>query len=147
MLHEKVYQPGRCILVRLEHGADLWESIRELVEVHGINSGTVQGLGAVSKAVYAFYHAETRQYETLEKHEDLEILNCNGNISLKDGKPFPHLHAIFSDQAGHCFGGHLLPGTVLFAGEFSIQELLGEPMERGPADPETGLPLWVPKGK
>ena len=38
-------------------------------------------------------------------------------------------------------GGHLQKGTVVFAGEFVIEEILGPKLVRD-YDPETDLPLW-----
>ena len=38
-------------------------------------------------------------------------------------------------------GGHLQKGTVVFAGEFVIEEILGPKLQRE-HDSETDLPLW-----
>ena len=52
-----------------------------------------------------------------------------------------HAHVTLSDEQGNAFGGHLAPGTVIFACEFVIQELAGDALTRG-FDEQTGLPLW-----
>ncbi len=44
----------------------------------------------------------------------------------------------------HCYGGHLMPGTIIFAAEYWIQELTGEAIHRED-DPQTGLMLWPDK--
>ena len=71
----------------------------------------------------------------------LEIISCTGNISLKEGVPFVHAHAVLSDEQGKTIGGHLFSETPVFAGEFYIQELTGSPFSRK-HDEETGLMLW-----
>lgn len=71
---------------------------------------------------------------------DLEILSCSGNISLKEGRPFPHLHAVMGDKRLRAFGGHLFASKV-FAAEVFLREVGGPPLARLP-DPETGLALW-----
>jgi uncharacterized protein len=63
-----------------------------------------------------------------------------GNISLKDGEPFVHAHAVLSDDEGKVRGGHLLGGTI-FAAEVHVTELLGETLARR-LDNVTGLSLW-----
>jgi predicted DNA-binding protein with PD1-like motif len=72
----------------------------------------------------------------------MEIVSLYGNISLKDGKPFAHVHVVLSDAKGNGRGGHLLPGrTPVFACELIIEEFDGEPPVRL-NDENTGLALW-----
>lgn len=52
-----------------------------------------------------------------------------------------HAHIVLSDSKGRTFGGHLLPGTVVFAGEVFMLELPGIKLERE-YDQETGLNLF-----
>jgi predicted DNA-binding protein with PD1-like motif len=66
-----------------------------------------------------------------------------GNISLKDGEPFAHIHVSLGGPDGKLYGGHLVEGEV-FVAEVFIQELLGEPLERKPQD--NGLSLWDAEG-
>ena len=64
-----------------------------------------------------------------------------GNVSRRDGATAVHLHATLADHDGVCVGGHVAAGCVVFACELFIQELVGEPLQRG-FDEATGLPLW-----
>ena len=52
-----------------------------------------------------------------------------------------HAHATLAGHDGACVGGHVVPGCRIFACELILQELVGEPLERG-YDEVTGLPLW-----
>ena len=71
----------------------------------------------------------------------MEIISCFGNATLRDGKPFVHVHVVLSDCEGKTFSGHLLPGTTLFACEVFIDEFEGEALDRS-YDELTGLHLW-----
>ena len=62
-------------------------------------------------------------------------------MSLKDGKPFLHLHAVLGDTKLRAWGGHLFHGSRIFAAEALLLRLQGQPLERRP-DPVTGLALW-----
>ncbi len=64
-----------------------------------------------------------------------------GNISLKDNEIMVHAHVVLADFEGKAYGGHLMPGTKIFAAEFHIQEYVGAELTRV-KDKETGLPLW-----
>lgn len=138
----KEIKRGRVFIGRLNHGADLLEELTDICNTQGITLGRLEVLGAVQKARVGYYNQETREYEFSALDRPLEILKLTGNISLKDGDPIIHAHITLADETGRAFGGHLAPGTVLFAGEYVIEQYEGERLERG-FDEETDLPLWT----
>ncbi len=137
----KKAKPGEIIIGRLNHGDDLLEEITGICRSEDIRLGRVEALGAVQKARLGYYDQGMREYRffTLDTH--LEITKLVGNISIKDGDPFVHAHITLADEAGNAFGGHLAPGTVVFACEFVIQSFEGPPLVRD-FDEVTGLALW-----
>ena len=135
------YPENQAHLCRLPHDGDVLEEINKICADHGITAGTLTVIGAVKKVRLGFYHQDRKEYEILDFDEPLEIVSCAGNISLKDGKPFAHLHVALSDARGALIGGHLMPGTVIFAAEACIQKFHGAAPARE-FDPTTGLPLW-----
>lgn len=137
----KSYNVKRTYLGQLPNGSDLLESLTELVQKQNIRVGRIQGIGATTHAVVAFYDQNTKKYNPLEFKGQMEILNLNGNISIRDGKPFVHVHILLGDPDGKVFGGHLLPGTTLFACEVFIEEFEGEELVRS-YEEKTGLHLW-----
>jgi len=126
---------------KLKHGADLLEELTGICKEKNIHVGRVEAIGAVQKAVIGYYHQDKREYEYLNFDKHLEILNLTGNISIKDGSPMVHAHVTLADAEGKAFGGHLAPGTIIFACECVIEAFEGLILERG-FDEETGLPLW-----
>jgi predicted DNA-binding protein with PD1-like motif len=122
-------------------GADLYESVSRICIEEDIKIGKITALGAVTKAAVAYYDQEKKEYKTITFDKHLEILNCTGNVSLKDGRPFVHMHATFADGKGSVLGGHLTAGTLVFACEATIEELEGKALDRKP-DEKTGLNLW-----
>ena len=126
---------------RLEHGADLLEELTAICKEKDITLGKVEALGAVQKARLGFYNQDAKEYSFFEIDKNLEITNLTGNISLRDGESMVHAHITLSDSDGKAFGGHLAPGTIVFACEFIITVLDGPQLLRG-MDEQTGLPLW-----
>lgn len=135
------YRVKRTIMGQLPFGADLLESLTELVRKEKIRLGRIAALGATTHAVVAFYDQNTKTYNPLEFSGGMEILNLTGNVSIRDGKPFVHIHILLGDAAGKVIGGQVLPGTKLFACEVTIDELEGEELVRE-KDERTGLFLW-----
>jgi uncharacterized protein len=137
----KEVTPKQIFMGKLSHNSDLLEEITKICSDNNIKLGRVEALGAVKKARLGFYNQDKREYAFTEIDKPLEITKLVGNISLKDGKPIVHAHITLSDERDDAFGGHLAPGTIVFACELIIQSFDGAEFSRG-FDKETGLPLW-----
>lgn len=136
------FQVTKILAGSLGLGEDLFESVERYAREHHLTQAWVQALGAVSHLSFYFYDQDAQRYEQRHIPEKLEILNCTGNVSLKDGKPFPHLHLTCAGHDGKAVGGHLTPGTKVFACEILFFVLQGpEPLQRQ-FDVKTGLHLW-----
>jgi len=131
----------RRFMGRFPYGKDLLEEINKVIASENIRSGEIRIIGAVSKAVFGYYDVQSKNYIYISKDEHMEILNATGNISVKDGKPFAHVHITLADKNGNAFGGHLMEGTIIFAAEFVITDYGDNNLERF-YDETTGLQLW-----
>lgn len=134
------FKQGRIIFARLDNGEDIISQFTSLAEENAIQTGALSAIGALSSAGLAYYDQFTHKYGEIALDEPVELASCFGNISLKDGRPFVHAHAVLSDRMGRTWGGHLTSGSI-FAAELYLQELSGLPMKRVP-DSITGLNLW-----
>jgi predicted DNA-binding protein with PD1-like motif len=134
-------RPGRNFIGRLPHGKDLIKSITSFCRHEQIQTATFSLIGAVLSVTLGAYDQKQQVYVSDQKTAPLEIVACEGNISLKDGEPFVHAHAVLAEEDGTTFGGHLFSETIVFAGEIQLQEWRGAPLERV-YDPQTGLMLW-----
>ena len=135
------YRSKRTFIGQLPYGADLHEGLTQIVQRENITCGRIQAIGATTHAVVAYYDQNTKKYNPLEFAGGMEILSLNGNISVRDGKPFVHVHILLGDPQGRVFGGHVLPGTKLFACEVFIEGFEGPELVRV-YDELTGLHLW-----
>ncbi len=141
----KKVTPRKVFMGKLSYGADLLEELTDVCRRENVHLGRVEALGAVQKVRLGFYNQQTREYQFFELDQPLEITKLVGNVSVKDGKPMVHAHVTLADEAGKAFGGHLAPGTIVFACEFILQAFEGPVFERG-FDEQTGLPLWTMSG-
>ena len=136
---------GEKIMGRLGFGCDLLEELNRVATERGIKLGRIEALGAVQKARIGYYDQNARVYQFVEIDKAMEIVQLIGNISLKDGEPFVHAHITLADEKGNAYGGHLSPGTIVFACEFILEVFEGPSLNRG-FDQQTGLPLWSMSG-
>jgi predicted DNA-binding protein with PD1-like motif len=137
----KQVRPTEVFMGKLRHGADLLEEITDISQKYGIRLGRIEAFGAVKKARLGFYNQGSREYQSFDLDRPLEITKLIGNISLKDNHPMVHAHLTLADEDGSAYGGHLMPGTIIFACEIILQAFEGPGFERR-LDNETGLPLW-----
>ncbi len=136
------YQPGPVHLLRVPTGRDLLGYLEDFVTDNNIETAWLSYLGAVQSAALRYYDQDEREYCDFHIHQHLEVLSGTGNVSLLDGKPFIHTHAVFADAAGRAFGGHVNHGCEVWALEAKIEEFPGDaPVRR--FDDETGLSLWT----
>lgn len=135
------FEAGRHLLAKLPYGSDLIPTLEEFSISEKIQTAIFSMIGAVSCVTLGYYDQKLQVYVTTKKKEPLEIAHCTGNITIKDGKPAIHVHAVLSNQEGRVYAGHIFSKTTIFAGEIYIQPLLGAPLERV-YDENTGLFLW-----
>ena len=135
------FKLGRRLLGRLPHGKDLITSIEDFCIASDIQTATFSVIGAVSSATIGVYDQKQHVYVTFTENAAMEIVNCIGNVSLKDKTPVIKSHIVLADEHGKIMGGRLFSETILFTGEIDLQEMTGEPLERV-YDGKTGLRLW-----
>jgi uncharacterized protein len=98
---------GYRLQVRLESGDEVVGSLIRLAEKEGFGFAALSGLGAVSSITLAYYNVATKEYEKHDIDEQLEVTAVIGNVSQKDGKPFPHVHATLGRRDLSTIGGHV----------------------------------------
>jgi len=132
---------GRAFVGRLETGGDLVEEIERYCAEQGILAAQVTVVGAMRRVRYAYRDQPGHRYLELSSDTHHELAGFAGNVSEKDGRPFLHAHATFSDADGVTVGGHLVRGCEVFVAEVMIRELADVSLVRV-HDEETGLALW-----
>jgi predicted DNA-binding protein with PD1-like motif len=134
------YSANKELIVRISYDADLIQSITELARSKAIRAGSFTAIGALKRATLGYYDQNNHEYREMKIDSPHEVASCVGNISLKDGKPFVHAHAVLADEMGNTKAGHLFEGIV-FAAEVHLRQLEGPRLERK-YDEMTHLSLW-----
>ena len=116
---------GDRLLVRLESGDAVVDTITALLEREGVRFAVLSGLGAARYVRLAYLDVDRRTYEAHEVEEQLEVVSLVGNAALRDGKPFLHVHVTMGRRDLSLFGGHL-------------QELVANPTIEVWIQPEAG---------
>jgi len=110
----------QLMMVGLEPGEMLLESLQKVIESHGVKNGVVvSGIGTL-KTCRMHYILHTRfppEDEIMTLVKPLELVSVNGLIA--DGEP--HLHITVSCGKDEVYAGHLEPGSeVLYLAEIAM---------------------------
>ena len=112
-------------ILRLDRGEDLFITIRDYLKENKIHSGYITAIGALQE--YTLGYFDGNEYQKIIAKDPVELLSCLGNISLVEGVPFPHIHAIVGRIDGSTCGGHVMEGCIVnFTGEVIIYAFQGE---------------------
>jgi len=116
-------QDGDIVVVALEPGEEIVESLAEVADKYKIGGGQISGLGSVSEAEIAFFDPAKKEYIPRMFTEPMEIGNLVGNISKLDGNRHIHCHITIAGPELIGFTGHLNRAVVGTAAEIYIRRL------------------------
>ncbi|MCL2023471.1 MAG: DUF296 domain-containing protein [Oscillospiraceae bacterium] len=137
MVYKKFAQ---TFVIRLEIGEDLCACLLELARKEDIGLASVSGIGASSAVEVGMFDVATKSYTAVENNNFLELVSLAGNMSLKGGEPYLHLHAALADPVNHTvLAGHLTRLIVGATAEIFVSTLPG--MVERSVCPHTGLNL------
>ncbi len=130
---------GKAAFVSLERGEDLLDGLNRAVAELGLRAATLQVIGGLENATVGYFDTKEERYlEIATGH--VEICSGLGNVSIRDGQPFIHLHLVLGERDGRCVGGHAMPGCRAFVVEAYFRALDGDPPVR---EDVPGMPLKV----
>lgn len=128
---------GDNYTLRLEIGEDICTAILGFCREQNVLFAEISGIGAVKSAVVGLFDPTDKQYHKKELAGPLEMTSLLGSVTEKDGEPYLHLHATFSDEECRCFGGHLNCAVIGVTGEIFLRVINGTMGRR--LNPENGL--------
>ncbi|MFL2989072.1 MAG: PPC domain-containing DNA-binding protein [Candidatus Neomarinimicrobiota bacterium] len=108
------------IYVSIDKGELVNDKLLEVAKIEKLNSGWINGLGAISDIEIGYWDIEKKIYIKKYFDEDYELLSLIGNISLVNNESFIHTHISFSNTEFKVFGGHMFDAKVIAAAEFCI---------------------------
>ncbi len=131
---------GSTIVVRIDRGEELMTSVKSLCEKEGVTLASITALGAVDHVIVGLYKVEEQRFLPNVFDGEMEMTSLIGNVTVKDGEVYLHMHADFADETGRVFGGHVTEVIVSGTCEMFIQKIDGVIGRR--MDDETGINLF-----
>lgn len=117
---------GDKIMVRVDRGEEILESLTRVCEREEIRAGAIYGIGASDELEIGLYNPEEKKYYSKGLKGDFEIAPLSGNVSRKEGQIYLHCHINVCDKEFNSFGGHFSRGVVSGTFEATIFVMDGE---------------------
>ncbi|AOT71213.1 PPC domain-containing DNA-binding protein [Geosporobacter ferrireducens] len=117
---------GNKIVLRVDKGEEVVETVKKLCREQHILLGGLSGIGAANRITIGLFETETKKYVSKELKGEYEITSLLGNISEMNGEPYLHLHINLSDSRYHTFGGHLNEAWISGTCEIIIDKIEGK---------------------
>jgi predicted DNA-binding protein with PD1-like motif len=143
---------GRSIQFDLEPGVLLLDAVRQGFAAHGFTSGVVEfgtlALGPFADVMPAL--SKTREnaafYSDTFRPAGTSRLNHGAmTFGRRDGAPFFHCHALWTEADGKVTGGHILPDETIVAERITVTAFgIDGALFEGNLDPETNFKLFGP---
>lgn len=129
-----------CWVLGLEPGEPFRQSLEDWARREGVTGASLNGIGGIADPVLGFWRG-TAGYEQQCLKGNWELLNLQGNLSIRQGRPFLHAHVMLAGSDLACRGGHFFEGHAAPCAELFVQPL-EEPLIRG-YNPTLGAALWI----
>jgi predicted DNA-binding protein with PD1-like motif len=121
--------PVRSFFLVFDPGDEVIATIRSFAERQGIRGGSFMAIGALERAVIAWWSWTSREYEKREIGEQVEVLALAGDIAVEEGGTRVHAHVSLGHRDGSAVGGHLFQGIVRPTLEMQLVDY-GRPLTR-----------------
>ena len=140
LLHE--HDGMRTFALVLATGDEAMSALQALAAEKVLAASHFTGIGALSRAVVAYFDWASKKYRHIAINEQVEVLSLAGDIALDRDQPKVHAHIVLGKADATAHGGHLIEGHVRPTLEIVVTEAPAHLRRR--FDPQSGLALIDP---
>lgn len=132
---------GNTIIVRIDRGEEILDSVRALALAENIKLASISALGATNEFTVGVFNTAEKKYYSNSFSGAFEIVSLTGTVSTMDGEFYAHLHMSAGNDKGEVFGGHLNRAVISATCEMTVTVIDGE-VDRY-HDDDVGLNLFA----
>ena len=103
---------GRSFQLTFSRGDDVASGLQDFALQQHIKVAHLTAIGAFDHAVLGWSDPSQHAFKTTVLDQEVEVVACSGSITMNNGKPNVHLHAVVALPDGSTRGGDLIEGRV-----------------------------------
>ncbi|MHC5036410.1 MAG: PPC domain-containing DNA-binding protein [Planctomycetota bacterium] len=119
----------RVLLVKLDPGEKVMESLSRLAEKRNLRGAWVEGLGAVKDVELGWFDTANKTYVKRSFPDLHELVSLTGNVGRAGAETAVHLHAVCAGRDLRPVAGHLFEAVCAVTVEMKVREFTF-PLER-----------------
>ena len=127
-------------MVYVEKNEKIMDTLTKFCKEKEILNAQLSGIGAVKAIELGAYDLGNREYTRQYFDDAWELVSYQGNVTLKEDKPFIHAHITISNHDMNTRGGHLFGAKVAVVGEFFLRTV--DNTVHRQLNNDVGLPTW-----
>jgi predicted DNA-binding protein with PD1-like motif len=139
----RAQRAGNEHVLIFDPGDEVLETFTRYLDEQRVTAGRFQAIGGFKQFQLKYFDTATMQYRPRDFELQVEVLSLIGDVSLRDGQPFIHPHAVLGTADYQTLGGHLGSGVVEPTLELILTVLDTELVRH--KDQRTGLDLIRPR--
>ena len=93
-------------------GDDVASGLRDFALQHHLTAAHFTAIGAFDHAVLGWSDPNVHAFKTTVLDQEVEVVACSGSITINNGQPNVHTHAVVALPDGSTRGGDLIEGRV-----------------------------------
>ncbi len=117
----QIKRSGSRLYVVLAKEEPLIATLKQVMIEHSIQSGAIQGIGALKEVRMGFYHLSQKKYHEETFPKEYELISLDGNMSWFQEDPIVHCHVAIGDDDFKVYGGHLFEAKVAVTTEIQME--------------------------
>ncbi len=116
---------GHIFMVRFGPGDEILSGLTELAQRYHITSAYISGLGGLSTGMLGWGDPANGAFRKIPVDRKAELVSAVGNISMRNGQPYVHIHAVVAFSDGSTKGGHMIEANVAPIAEITVVNTSG----------------------
>lgn len=105
-------QFGRHYMVRLEADEEIIQALSDFAADRRIDFAAVSGIGSAREVVLGACQTSLRDTATPIVCDNPVIVSLLGNLTIRSGRPFVHVHVTLAGSDHQALSGHLVSARV-----------------------------------
>ena len=125
-MKSKSFAETRAHFLVFDRGDEVIGTLRRFAVEGHVRAGRFAAVGALERAVVAYWNREKLDYEKIRVDEQVEVLALLGDLAVEGERTKVHAHIVLGRRDGSTVGGHLMEGSVFPTLEMHLLEYRGE---------------------
>lgn len=108
--------------VVFESGEEAVSGLSKFAKENSLGGSRLTAIGGFRDVVLGYFELDKKDYKKIPLEEQVEVLSLVGDITLHNGEPKLHIHAVVGTSSGMARGGHLIEAHVCPTLEVMVTE-------------------------